>query len=1698
MRLVKNKRKFNQTMKNNHKIKKNKRYTLKNIMRGGGIKGKLNTIYLNPITRQEDGTFNIGYITQWVLVNVRNTSKYLILQPNPQASEGGKPYTAYEIPNDIAISDQFNNLIENRPNLSEENNVYYQSLEEMKSALFTPNNIKPLNIEKFNRTLDIIGGLIGTVKLNKYVDSVKSLDDVVISDSVKNYINDEFSEIMKSNYEFTDTEETKDGIRFELHEEQPDNYFMEKYQTELQKRKDNEFDFKTLISQYEKRTSLNFNTVFEQEERIQQNLYPDVINSRGLLSIVEIEVIPELFRLESLRDTIHDATRAEKYKKSLNFKKYIFSEMLQNGINLQRLIGDYISRVNSLEISDKIKFTRSLNDMFIILAYLVLLGPDGLNDAKMKEVTYSLENNPDCYSCYFTVVDSIEANNGESYVTIVPKLLNVPINKIFSDEQLKYSNGAYTRIKGQKENSIISFQSKNFKRILTIAHNTIDPGLITHISNLLERDETAKIEIDSRILRITGDLRNNSNVSFFSVDMVPGSGASSENSLLYQAGSEIGFYPLLDTKWLCRAVDGFTDQANDMHRGSEVRRQMATLNDLTDMRGGDTGYTRSWNTRALKTSSDDRERIGLLSIGAFANQRYFNIISPKFSDKDVLKWSLYRKAFKKEMYLPLIFGKDFNNYLRERSQFKAAGSQISLSCGKVEGYVCACQKNIDEKFLGYYKCKKTGQSLINKKACKEVISDGSQKVRIHWCPCHLHSVMKEPYMGCVDKKGRPVINEKLDDELAELLEEKTEWKSLNYLYTKKGLSACSQYCGCKGLCPGNMFLAGKAIKIMLECNPLKGKTADEIEKMMARNMDSYDNRLMMVMDFKTFELHKIEMFAFFNLLYNIYLNVDTSVELQANLIESFQEILDKWLNDVFKKDVVGSDDPNIIRYNQSVVDLLGSFNILKTDDNIDTSIVSELFFNFTYNYVKNKFSNYSSSDAWAGIDRFYNEVIKGTSEGKTSDTTDNSSVASELKTRDASNKEIISKNVICEILSEESRYKDSISAVLNEIYDDIFNSQNGESYMENWKKRLIAFYENNNVRDAHKDKEDREMIKAENERKVRYRKEYPGDKESFITESISIRYNDLPLVEAMTQARSNQLEGKYRGNEDLFRAALKKLKYPSEVISLLEPHFNKEYTKLTFPFIKERDDETGKNCNLDMCSMYEYLIHNNDDLLSWIQYAKIASLNKSRLELETKIYNEGICLYCDDLENELSSVNLAESLSRIIFSSSRHFERNTEDESKISDIEVENYEDTSLGLFYLSDPGEFSDILEQLKEKIDELVKEFGLITTRNIIEKVLDNINYYTEIYDTLMIEKKGINIEEEKDLDEDLKLSLESSKYAKTRPYQLEESYKALLATKLMDYLNKKVEENDRIPDKINDIDQLKEILRRKKNNLRYWRRIYDNIEGIVSVYSTFINAKIRESDSPGLISYQLPWVNGFMTCCYLRFVSDDIIRGADAKGENRKKTARITFYKNDETQPDMWTKNSVEQPGTSAVVMFNTMASILGKSFTPSDEHQYRLLEDVRNAKFVGDLSQMALANDFRYKCLSGDHVACGCVRFIKPNNDEPFMLFYRSKSQMSPEAIYLHVPKLNAPKNGYIVSPETEQDYSGPIILTPDRKFDEIIHLLQLRLDNPTLDAAKFLKKFGGGRYNSVESFMERFNLKNMGDIPIQDDGVAEDE
>ena len=91
--------------------------------------------------------------------------------------------------------------------------------------------------------------------------------------------------------------------------------------------------------------------------------------------------------------------------------------------------------------------------------------------------------------------------------------------------------------------------------------------------------------------------------------------------------------------------------------------------------------------------------------------------------------------------------------------------------------------------------------------------------------------------------------------------------------------------------------------------------------------------------------------------------------------------------------------------------------------------------------------------------------------------------------------------------------------------------------------------------------------------------------------------NDLSLDEATSQANGKGLEGKYRGTENLFRAALKKLKYPSEVISLLEPHFNKEYTKEKFHTFDILSTQNKKNINhifrLTIKSATNFLKNNN-------------------------------------------------------------------------------------------------------------------------------------------------------------------------------------------------------------------------------------------------------------------------------------------------------------------------------------------------------------------------------------------------------------------------------------------------------------------------------------------------------------------------
>ena len=54
----------------------------------------------------------------------------------------------------------------------------------------------------------------------------------------------------------------------------------------------------------------------------------------------------------------------------------------------------------------KNKFYRSLNDFYMIIGNIILLGPKGLNDSNMKKITHALENNPDGYSIYVTLAET--------------------------------------------------------------------------------------------------------------------------------------------------------------------------------------------------------------------------------------------------------------------------------------------------------------------------------------------------------------------------------------------------------------------------------------------------------------------------------------------------------------------------------------------------------------------------------------------------------------------------------------------------------------------------------------------------------------------------------------------------------------------------------------------------------------------------------------------------------------------------------------------------------------------------------------------------------------------------------------------------------------------------------------------------------------------------------------------------------------------------------------------------------------------------------------------------------------------------------------------------------------------------------------------------------------------------------------------
>ena len=231
----------------------------------------------------------------------------------------------------------------------------------------------------------------------------------------------------------------------------------------------------------------------------------------------------------------------------------------------------------------------------------------------------------------------------------------------------------------------------------------------------------------------------------------------------------------------------------------------------------------------------------------------------------------------------------------------------------------------------------------------------------------------------------------------------------------------------------------------------------------------------------------------------------------------------------------------------------------------------------------------------------------------------------------------------------------------------------------------------------------------------------------------------------------------------------------------------------------------------------------------------------------------------------------------------------------------------------------------------------------------------------------------------------------------------------------------------------------LETQKRKETTWKNMYNLFQKCIEDIENCIEKKDPSLDDDltdmAITPLDLPWSDGFAACVLLRLESNNVIRNVDDKGTNRRKTSKIGFY--NISKGGEWAPRGESLPGMSAVEMFNATkdlgnkksgiikrfktwwkgrsASVMPTGITKKNDvaSAEALFEDYRNAKFVGDLTQQAMANEFSYKCWTGDLVACSCVRFIKPKNGEPFLLFYRGRSSQSPEAIFLHFAKTHKP-------------------------------------------------------------------------------------
>ena len=377
---------------------------------------------------------------------------------------------------------------------------------------------------------------------------------------------------------------------------------------------------------------------------------------------------------------------------------------------------------------------------------------------------------------------------------------------------------------------------------------------------------------------------------------------------------------MIGTKWLSRAVDGYTDRANDMHRGSEKRRSKATFVDFIETDGTERHWKKGTDPNTGNPmlspylAKVDKQGIHFKSSLAFACKRRFKLVSNMTIGSNQynpvgLNWELSREPFNTFTQLPLIFGQAFNQSLKNRSNFSSGHGATRVSClgSKNGAKPCMCVKDSQQVKNIYFNCKKNGDVKMIKDRLKESEKNAkfNEKYFKHWCPCHLQNVVEGELKCPIGKPKKGVQKLKTEKELRDILkswmENQPDIKSLHELVTDHGLSVCSQYCGCNGLCYGNKVLATEGIRLFLsrpelyEIELAIKKAEERGDKDEADKLKKQLNQFIKVgggyISLAKIEQNKIYIFALFNYLYCMYFNEQIDEQTQIDLTANFVKMI---------------------------------------------------------------------------------------------------------------------------------------------------------------------------------------------------------------------------------------------------------------------------------------------------------------------------------------------------------------------------------------------------------------------------------------------------------------------------------------------------------------------------------------------------------------------------------------------------------------------------------------------------------------------------------------------------------------------------------------------------------------------------------------------------------------------------------------